>query len=191
MWNRSHLLVRTGESDIESNYPIRGSLCHIKCPSEARDWWTACNNCQWKEVQCSESDPESGQYLLGSGSSLVISPKEVSNNSNIKKISVASIYSKPDSRKKSVVLDHISETYNLLCSKYTDGLYFIIAGDTNYLNLTLLSKLDSIINLSPNMRQVVNEFTRLNPPRMLDPILTTMSKFYQPPICIPPLDPDP
>jgi hypothetical protein len=98
---------------------------------------------------------------------------------------VASIYSKPDSRKKSVLLVHISETYNLLCSKYNDGLYFIIAGDTSDL------KLDPILNLSPNMRQVVTDFERMNPPRILDPILTTMAKFYQPPLCFPPLDPDP
>ena len=78
-----------------------------------------------------------------------------------------------------MLLDHISETYNLLCSKYSDGLHFIIAGDTNDL------KLDSIL------RQVVNDFTRLDPPRILDPILTTMSKFYQTPVCLPPLDPDP
>ena len=64
----------------------------------------------------------------------------------------------------------------MLCSKYNDGLHFIIAGDTNDL------KLDSIINLSPNMKQVVG---------LLDPILTTMAKFYQPPMCIPPLDADP
>ena len=56
----------------------------------------------------------------------LISPKQISNESIGKKIAVASIYSKPDSRKKSVLLDHISETYNMLCSKYTDGLYFII-----------------------------------------------------------------
>ena len=103
----------------------------------------------------------------------------------IKKIAVASIYSKPDSRKKTVLLDHISESYNLLCSKYTDGLYFILAGDTNDL------KLDSILSLSPNMKQVVTEFTRMNPPAMLDLILTTLAKFYQSPICLPPLDPDP
>ena len=103
----------------------------------------------------------------------------------VKKIAVASIYSKPDSRKKTVLLDHISESYNLLCSKYREGLYFIIAGDTNDL------KLNPILNLSPNMKQVVSEFTRMNPPAMLDPILTTLSKFYQSPICLPPLDPDP
>ena len=115
----------------------------------------------------------------------LLSPKEVTNDSVVKKIAVASIYSKPDSRKKTVLLDHISESYNLLCSKYRDGLYFIIAGDTNDL------KLDAILNLSPNMKQVVSQSTRLNPPAMLDPILTTLSKFYQSPICLPPLDPDP
>ena len=115
----------------------------------------------------------------------LISPKQITNNSIVKKIAVASIYSKPDSRKKTVLLDHISESYNLLCSKYREGLYFIIAGDTNDL------KLNPILNLSPNMKQVVSEFTRMNPPAMLDPILTTLSKFYQSPICLPPLDPDP
>ena len=52
----------------------------------------------------------------------LMSPKEVTNDSLVKKIAVASIYSKPDSRKKTVLLDHINETYNLLCSKYTEGL---------------------------------------------------------------------
>ena len=115
----------------------------------------------------------------------LISPKDVTNDIVVKKIAVAAIYSKPDSRKKTLLLDHISESYNLLCSKYTEGLYFILAGDTNDL------KLDTILNLSPNMKQVVSDFTRLNPPAMLDPILTTLSKFYQKPICLPPLDPDP
>ena len=115
----------------------------------------------------------------------LISTKQITNNSIVKKIAVASIYSKPDSRKKTVLLDHISDSYNLLCSKYTDGLFFILAGDTNDL------KLDPILNLSPNMKQVVSEFTRMNPPAMLDPILTTLSKFYQSLICLPPLDHDP
>ena len=46
----------------------------------------------------------------------ILTPKNLSNDSVIKKIAVASIYSKPDSRKKTLLLDHISETYNLLCS---------------------------------------------------------------------------
>ena len=41
------------------------------------------------------------------------------------------------------------------------------------------------------MQQMVKGFTRLNPPRMLDPILTTLGSFYQTPRILPPLDADP
>ena len=41
----------------------------------------------------------------------VLTPKNVSNDSSIQKIVVASIYSKPASRKKTVLLDHIAEVY--------------------------------------------------------------------------------
>ena len=60
-----------------------------------------------------------------------------------------------------------------------------MAGDTNEL------KLDSILSLSPNLKQVVESPTRLNPPRILDPIITSLSIYYQKPICLPPLDNDP
>ena len=115
----------------------------------------------------------------------LLTPKQVSANSIVMKIVVASIYCKPDSRKKTLLLDHIAETYHTLCSKYQRGLYFLLAGDTNDL------KLDSILNLSPNFKQLVDSPTRMNPPRILDPIITTLSVFYQKPICLPPLDPDP
>ena len=69
--------------------------------------------------------------------------------------------------------------------KYQKGLHFIIAGNTNDL------KLDAILQLSPKIKQVVTEVTRLNPPRILDPILTTLSQYYQKPIVLPPLDQDP
>ena len=113
----------------------------------------------------------------------MLTPKQISPSSVIKKIAVASIYSKPDSRKKTLLLDHIAETYHMLNSKYLDGLHFILAGDTNDL------KLDSILNLSPNLKQVVNCPTRKT--KMLDPIITTLSKYYQSPVCLPPLDSDP
>ena len=109
----------------------------------------------------------------------------VTNDSVIKKIAIASIYSKPDSCKRTVLLDRISESYNLLCSKYADGRYFILAGDANDL------KLDAILSLRPNMMQVVSEVTRMKPPAMLDQILNTLSKFYQSTVCLPPFDPDP
>ena len=81
----------------------------------------------------------------------------------MKKIAVASIYSKPASRKKSVLLDHIAEVYHSLNSKYQNGLHFILAGDTNDL------KLDSILSLSQSLKQVVQTPTRKE--KILDPII--------------------
>ena len=115
----------------------------------------------------------------------VLTPKCISNSSKIQKIVVASIYSKPDSRKKSLLLDHIAEVYSVLNAKYKKGLHWILCGDTNDL------KLDSILHLNSNFKQVVQDPTRLHPPRILDPIITTLSSFYQIPECLPPLDPDP
>ena len=61
----------------------------------------------------------------------------------------------------------------------------MIAGDTNDL------KLDPILSLSPNLRQIVQDWTRLDPPAILDPVLTTLSSYYQVPECLDPLDSDP
>ena len=115
----------------------------------------------------------------------ILTPKNVSHESKIQKIACCSLYSKPDSRKKYLLLDHISEAFNILSKKYGRGLHFIIAGDTNDL------RLDTILSLSPNFRQIVQDWTRLNPPALLDPILTTLSCYYQVPECLDPLDPDP
>ena len=115
----------------------------------------------------------------------LLTPKQVTPRSIIKKIAVASIYSKPNSVKKTKLLDHIAESYHLLNSKYQSGLFFILAGDTNEL------KLDSILNLSPTLKQLVDSPTRLNPDQILDPIITNLSKYYQTPVCLPPLDNDP
>ena len=82
-------------------------------------------------------------------------------------------------------MDHIAESYHVLKSKYQNGLFFILAGDTNQL------KLDLIRNLSPNLKQVVDSPTRLNPAQILDPIITDLSKYYQTPVILPPLDNDP
>ena len=73
----------------------------------------------------------------------------------------------------------------MLSTKYGRGLHFVIAGDTNDL------KLDNILNLSPNFRQIVKDWTRLDPPAILDPIITTLHSYYQVPLCLPPLDSDP
>ena len=101
----------------------------------------------------------------------------------IKRIAVASIYSKPKSRKKTELLDHICESYNIIKAKYNDKSNFILAGDTNDLNLS------RILDLHPNMRQTVTLPTRHNPDKILDPIITDLSTFYQTPVVKPPLEP--
>ena len=115
----------------------------------------------------------------------LISPKNARNTSKIQNIALCSIYSKPDSRHKTKLLDHISFAYNVLSAKYQNGLHFILAGDTNEL------KLDSILHLNPRMQQLVQGPTRMNPPRMLEPILTTLGCYYQSPVILPPLGSDP
>ena len=70
-------------------------------------------------------------------------------------------------------------------TKYKKGLHWLICGDTNEL------KLDPILQLSPSLKQVVQNPTRLDPPRILDPIITTLSDLYQLPECLAPLDADP
>ena len=77
----------------------------------------------------------------------------------------------------------------MLSTKYQKGLHFIIAGDTNELDLT------QILNLSPNLLQIVNKPTRKDPvtgvEALLDPIITSLASYYQTPKCLPPLDCDP
>ena len=115
----------------------------------------------------------------------VLTPKNVTNNSKIQKIACCAVYSKPSSKKKSLLLDHISDAYNVLKTKYGKGLHYVIAGDTNDL------KLDSILSLDSNFAQIVQKWTRMDPPSILDPIIMTLSDYYQEPMCLEPLDSDP
>ena len=56
-------------------------------------------------------------------------------------------------------------------------------------------KLNSILNLSPNFVQIVSKPTRIDPKTgsqlILDPVIMTLSTYYQEPICLDPLDSDP
>ena len=115
----------------------------------------------------------------------VITPKNVTQNSKIQKIACCAIYSKPGSKKKTLLLDHIAEAFNILSTKYGKGLHFILAGDTNDL------KLDSILSLSPSLNQIVHSWTRMDPPAILDPVIMTLSHLYQEPVCLDPLENDP
>ena len=114
----------------------------------------------------------------------ILTPTNTRHDSMVQKIACCAVYCKPGSKRKTLLLDHIADAFNILSSKYGRGLHFLIAGDTNDLNL------DPIISLSPNLRQIVTSYTRMNPPAILDPVITTMSKFYQEPVCLEPLDVD-
>ena len=115
----------------------------------------------------------------------ILTPTNLTNSSVVKKIVVASFYLKPHSKKKSVLLDHISQVYHALSAKYVSGLYWIISGDRNEFQL------DNILSLCPDFKQLVDRPTRLSPPRILDVIITNMAKFYNVPTVEDPLEPDP
>ena len=66
----------------------------------------------------------------------LITPKNSKQTNQFNHIAVASIYYRgPKSTKKEELFDHIAKTYHFLMAKYGTGLQFIIAGDTNRLNL--------------------------------------------------------
>ena len=114
----------------------------------------------------------------------LLTPKNVTNSSIVKKIAVCSFYSKPNSRKKAVLIDHIYNTFHLLSAKFGEGLFWIIGGDKNDLNI------QQILNLNPRMKQCVMSPTRLNPPQILDICVMDMSQFYQSPVIEAPLQVD-
>ena len=113
-----------------------------------------------------------------------LTPKNITHDSLIKKIIVCSLYYPgPHSKVKTLLLDHISQTFHILTAKYGDGTHFIICGDTNRLDLS------SIFNLSSSMRQLVVSPTRGT--TVLDPIISTLGLWYQTPACLPALQADP
>ena len=114
---------------------------------------------------------------------LFMSPKSGGCRSKIKNIAVCSYYYTTGT-KKSEFLDHITDAINIISAKYGHGTHFILAGDTNRLNL------NPILNLSSSFKQVVSIPTRRNPDAILDTIVTTLAEYYEQPKTLPPLDND-
>ncbi len=112
----------------------------------------------------------------------IIGIKKATSVSKVQKIVIGSFYSKPASRKKQVLLDHISDVFHMMSSRFANGLYFILCGDSNDL------KLDPIISLSPKLKQIVDKPTRGN--ALLDPVITDLHSFYQKPLIEAPLQSD-
>ena len=54
----------------------------------------------------------------------MITPKHVQSDSKIQKIVLGAVYSKPNSKKKSATLDHISDVFNHMSVKHKKGLHF-------------------------------------------------------------------
>ena len=113
----------------------------------------------------------------------LLTPKTGGQWSKVRHIVVCSYYF-TDYTKRNQFIDHIAESIATLSSIYGDGLHFILAGDSNKLNLK------PILNLSPELKQVVQVPTRKNPDAILDTIITTLSDFYLPPCTLPPLQND-
>ena len=113
----------------------------------------------------------------------VLTPKNCFSQSKIKHIAVASVYY-TKSTKRTDFLDHISEAYHTLCAKYGSSLKFIISGDFNRL------RIQPILNLSPDLRQLVTVVTRTNPDATLDLIISNLHLYYLSPTTFPPLSND-
>ena len=114
----------------------------------------------------------------------LLTPKNTTVHSKVKRIAVASVYYSSSQTRKSDFLDHISEAYHTLCAKYGSDLKFIITGDFNRMNIK------PILNLSPDLKQVVQVVTRTNPDATLDLIITNLTSLFHPPTTLPPLDND-
>ena len=118
----------------------------------------------------------------------ILTPKNMSISRKVKRLACAAIYCKPGSKNKTDLLDHLSDAFNIVSTKFGKGFHFIIAGDTNELRLKLL------LDLSPNFVQIVTKPTRVDKVTgkegILDPVIMTLSKFYQTPEILAPIDSD-
>ena len=109
----------------------------------------------------------------------LLRPKKESET--IREIIVAALYSPPNYKKNSKLLDHLLSTSHYLLSVYPRaGL--VIGGDKNNL------KLSSLLSGIPRLRQIVSKYTHGR--KILDVLLTNMSPLYGVPEIVPAVPPD-
>ena len=96
-------------------------------------------------------------------------------------IILCALYSPPRSRKKSKLIDHITQTYHWLKLKYPSA-FFLMGGDINCLDVSQL------LSISGAFKQIVNRPTRQS--KILSIIITDLHSYYQEPFIIQPLQPD-
>ena len=109
----------------------------------------------------------------------LLRPKIVTGS--ISKLSCAVLYSPPRSRKKNVLIDHLTVTLQSLLKIHTSA-GVIISGDRNDLEIS------AILSIDPSLRQTVRHSTRGE--KVLDIIVTNLSRYYSEPVIVPPLHPD-
>ena len=94
-------------------------------------------------------------------------------NSILKILIICGIYSKPNSRKKTILSDHISMNFHLLKMEHPEAK-FLFLGDFN------CYKPDHILLLSPQLRQLVHYNTHGD--KVLDLMITDLHTLYHPPV---------
>ena len=99
----------------------------------------------------------------------------------IKVFIVCGLYSKPNSKTKTLTNDHIAQNYHLLKTRYK-SINFFITGDFNDF------KPNVILQQSPQLRQLVHYKTCGN--SIIDLIITDSHSLYHPPFANQPLKPD-
>ena len=99
----------------------------------------------------------------------------------ISKIIVCSFYSPPNSKKNTLLIEHISTTYHSLKTIHKQSK-FILGGDRNNL------KIDKLLNISPTFKQHVSSTTHGT--KILDIIVSDLLPYYDTPIIRAPLQPD-
>ena len=112
----------------------------------------------------------------------MVSLKNTTNSSRIKKIIIASYYIQPGIKRRKKFYDYLSNTFHSLKSKHGDSVFYAFCGDTNQLNLS------PIISLSPDFKQVVQTPTRAD--KILDTCICDIHPYYQLPKVVPELQAD-
>ena len=81
---------------------------------------------------------------------MVLNPKQSKKSAKFRFIAVCSYYYPgPNNQQKHALYDHITEAYNILLSKYGEGIELILSADSNKLDLS------PILDISPSLSQVV------------------------------------
>ena len=99
-----------------------------------------------------------------------------------RKILVANIYIKPNSKKKEALLDHVAVTFTYYLAKYENKLDFSVVGDTNELSV------DKLMQIDPALKQIVRSLMRGL--KVLYPIIMNLGNSYQVTKVIAPLQND-